>query len=428
MDDPKAAVDYVKEHKLYQGFYAGFLGTRFICMALDPEAAKFVIKEKNVMKINRLAASAKEREYFGKNMAALDGDDWKRVRGLVNYGFTNNALSGYFPTILELTDKAIQLIPNGSDLELIDFFSRFTLDVLGKTIFNHDFKRLEGENDKYYQAYSSLFISNPWLRHLLNYSWGPYLPIPAFQRHFQSLEILMQLFRDMVQERKGKMDNSILSKIISDGPDKLSDEELYANIWIFFFAGHETTARMLVFALNLLWKYPEIQEKLYEEISREIGTHRNPTEEDFQKTHYLEAFINEVLRLHPPLSVVRSRLAKEDIKYKDMIIPKGSILGIQIQSLHMNPQYWQDPETFNPDRFLPENRKGRHKFLHVPFSLGPRICIGNNFSLMEQRIFLTRLLQKYRVVDPKQNKPFPMDTVFALARKYTCPVSFEKRN
>jgi len=90
-----------------------------------------------------------------------------------------------------------------------------------------------------------------------------------------------------------------------------------------------------------------------------------------------------------------------------------------------NPDYWEDPEVFNPDRFTMEKRKGRHHFLHIPFSAGHRQCIGTNFSLIEQKLFLVRLLQKYKVVDPKNNKPLGMDQ-FISYRHRVC-VYLEKR-
>jgi len=241
-------------------------------------------------------------------------------------------------------------------------------------------------------------------------------------------------FKKMIMDNKGNINDSVLSKLLqasavdSGGEGGLSDKELLANIWLFFLAGHETTARALTYELNCLRVYQDIQEKLYEEIKTNIGTEREPSETDIDKLVYLDAFIKEVLRTHTVVPVLRGRVATKDMKYKDMFIPKGTILGIHLQTLHTNPEYWEDPLKFNPDRFSEENRKGRQRFLHVPFGAGLRKCLGNTFSLKEQKLFLTRLLQKYRVVDPKQNKPFPIDDVVIIGRKYNFYVGFEKRN
>jgi len=352
---------------------------------------------------------------------------------VVNYGFTKQALSGYYPIFLELTDKAIHTITFDRDIELSDFFSRYTLDVLGRTIFNHNFGRIDGKNDKYYTAYKNFFdiFSSPWLSLMIISPWFSKLPVKPIQDFVQCVDLLVDFFKQIMNEHKGKIDNSILSHLIAAMENEtgiLSEREIIANIWILFIAGHETTTSALAMELNYLRIYPDIQQKIYEEIQQVVGN-RTPTEEDLDKLVYLDTFINEVLRIRTPAPVLISRIATEDVKYKDMIIPKGTIVGIHYQMIQSNPLYWDEPEKFNPDRFSPENSKGRNRFLHIPFSAGPRQCIGNNFTLIEKRLFITRVLKKYRVVDPVDNETFPEDRYFAflMPSKNICPVRFEKR-
>jgi cytochrome P450 len=366
------------------------------------------------VKLLILFSIANTKIFFDENVVQKDADDWRRQRNIINSGFTNQALSNYYPIFLELSEKSIQTIPVDTDWEVSDFFSRFTLDVLGRTIFNHDFGRIEGKNDKYYTAYKNFFglFSSTWILLMILFpNITRKLPVKSIQDYNEGIETLVQFIKDIIKEHREKKDNSILSKLLiaADNPELLSENELISNVWIFFIAGHETTASALIWGLNCLRLYPDIQEKLYEEIKNFIGEDRVPTEEELEKLVYLNTFINEVLRLHSPIPALNSREATEDVKYKEMIIPKGARVGIHFHSLHTNPEYWDDPEKFDPDRFLPENRKGRNHYLHIPFSAGLRQCIGNNFSLIEQRLFLTRLLQKYRIVDPINQKPFPAD-------------------
>jgi cytochrome P450 family 4 subfamily V len=333
---------------------------------------------------------------------------------------------------VELTEKAIGTLPLDSDIELTDFFSRFTLDILGRTLFNYDFRRIDGQNDKYYTAYRTLFELLPtfWGMILFIFPRISSLPLPikVVRDYLEGIDTLVQFFKDIIKEKRGKEDNSILSNLLSAADkDGLSEDELIANIWIFFVAGHETTASSLVWALNCLRIYPHIQEKIYEEIKRVIGRDRIPTEEDLEKLVYLDAFIQEVLRLHSPVPLLASRIATEDVKYKNMIIPKGTRVGIHFHTLHTNPEYWDEPLKFNPDRFEDDRRKGRNHFLHIPFSAGIRQCIGNNFSLIEQRLFLSRFIQNYRVVDPKQKDPFPEGKYLGLGSNNNVSVRIEKR-
>jgi cytochrome P450 len=302
------------------------------------------------------------------------------------------------------------------------------MDVLGITIFNHDFRRLDGSLDKYYKSYlNSSFIWKPWLRLLLSLPWAEKIPIKAVQDHFHDLEILVGFFKEMIKENKENRNNSIISKLI-DSPDALTERELLSNIWVFFIAGHDSTSNALVWELNSLRAYPDIQEKVYQEIIRVIGADRAPVESDLDKLEYMTAFINEVFRRHTSVPYIRTRVATKDVKYKDMIIPKGSKVGINFHILHTNPLYWDDPLKFDPERFSAENRRNRNRFLHIPFSAGLRQCIGNKLSMKEQKLFLTRLLQKYRIVDPKENKPFPEDSVLSMGISLPVHVRFEKRN
>jgi len=125
--------------------------------------------------------------------------------------------------------------------------------------------------------------------------------------------------------------------------------------------------------------------------------------------------------------VLPTRYAKEDIQYKDQLIPKGAFVGIFIDAVHKHPDYWKNPEKFDPERFFPENRKQRHHFAFMPFSLGPRQCIGNHFSLMEQRLFLVRLLQKFEVLPAKHTKPHNVDEPIPLEIEMPIPIHFQVR-
>jgi len=257
------------------------------------------------------------------------------------------------------------------------------------------------------------------------------LPFKFVKEHKENVDLIINLFSEMIEQHKDKNDNSILSNMIQhtalDSTGKLSKKELIANIWILFTAGHDTTSTALIWACNCLRNYQEIQEKVYQEIISVIGHENIPTEEDLEKLVYLDCFIQEVLRLHSPVSYLISRVAGKDVQYKDMIIPKGVSVGIFCQELHTNPEFWDDPLEFNPERFRPENRKGRNHFLHMPFSAGPRQCIATQFSLMEQKLFISRLLQKYRIVDPVSVKAWPMEEFLAFGSENNVPVRFVKR-
>jgi cytochrome P450 len=430
-------VSFVNEHNIMGDFIFYWYGPILVVLATDPESAKFVLKESRLEKAGILHAKISRRfkQKFGQDILSSNGELWRKHRLFANPGFSDDSLSYYLPTMIELADKSIATIsPAPADQNVFELLSRFTLDVLGKTIFNYDFKRIEGENDKYYRAYKSI-IGLPCVSTLLmmmaSLPFIEKLPFKSVREFHHSIDVMEGFFLEMIEEtKKHPSNNCILSRLI-EGVEKdqcLSNVELMSDIWIFFLAGHDTTSIALTWACRCMVEYPVIQEKLYSEIIEKIGTERIPTEKEFNEMVYLNCFIQEVLRLHTPVPSLTSRIATEDIKYKDQLIPKGARVGLLFHHIHTHPLYWDDPQTFNPDRFLPEERKGRNHFMHVPFSTGPRQCIGTNFSLNEQRVFLIRLLQKYRLVRTDESKMWPMESMIQInGDQYNIPLKFIPR-
>lgn len=157
----------------------------------------------------------------------------------------------------------------------------------------------------------------------------------------------------------------------------IDDEGIREEVDTFMFEGHDTTSMCLCFTLMLLANHSAIQERIFMEIMDAFGhENREPTYNDLQNLHYLEVCIKESLRLYPSVPLI-SRITTVDIHFPSgYFLPKGAPILIQVYDLHHNPEIFPDPETFNPDRFLPENCVNRHPFAYLPFSGGPRNCIG----------------------------------------------------
>jgi len=414
-----------------------WIGPFFWVLALDAEAAKFILKDPRFIKYpSPHEASVKAIHYFQSLMTNMNGEDWRRHRSFMNPGFSKEALSRYYKIYGVLTDKAISTIPENEDLETSAFSSRFTLDVLGKSVFNYDFGRIERKNDKIYDAYR-LYLKtlNYPIRLLIPrfFSILENLPIKAFREYDSAIDSIIKLFEDMI-ERNDESDGSILSELLktqnSSSSDKpvLSRREFIANIWLLFLAGHETTAGALTYCFNTLRVYPEIQEKLHLEIKEKIGLENFPTEEELSQLDYLDAFLQESLRLHSPAVALNSRIATVDIPYNGMIIPKGALVGPLFHAIQTNPEIWEDPLVFKPERWSNEEKKGRNRYAYIPFSMGSRECLGKSFALQELRVFLARFLQKHKVIDPVNSKGHPVDVLLQIGGDNKVPVRIVKRN
>jgi len=413
-----------------------WLGSRLVILATHPTSAKFSLKCPQIQKKSEIfLATPYMKDAFGQSLSSFHGEIWKRHRSLVNPGFTTNSIQNYFPLFGELTEKAMRIIADVSksgteDFEIEEFFSKFTLDLLGLSIFHYDFGRIEGKNDKYYKAYNHL-LSFPQTKIGKIVTLFPFLdhvPIPQIKQFHQSVDHMKELFQKIIDERHGEKKGDILDNLIEavENGEKFSLVELRSNIFIFFLAGHETTAKALVSACICLATYQEIQEKIYLEIVDKIGKDTMPTYEQANLLTQLDNFIHELLRIHSPVTVLPNRIILEDIQYENYILPKGTTFGFHFDAIHKNPQYWPEPEVFDPDRFTPENRKGRDTFSYLPFGQGPRMCIGNNFSLTEQRLYIVRLLQNFKVLPPQHHK---MEySLSSIAERRNSFVRFVPRN
>jgi cytochrome P450 len=174
-----------------------------------------------------------------------------------------------------------------------------------------------------------------------------------------------------------------------EGGGAMTPAQLRDEVMTLVLAGFETTANALTWTLYLLAKHPEVARKLEEEALRVLGG-REATFEDLPRLEYTERVLSESMRLYPPAWCFERQTVEAD-EIGGYAIPAGTTIAICPYVLHRNPMYWDDPETFDPDRFLPERSTERSRFAYLPFGDGPRICIGKNFAMMEAKIVLAML-------------------------------------
>ncbi|KOB67392.1 Cytochrome P450 monooxygenase Cyp4M5 [Operophtera brumata] len=169
------------------------------------------------------------------------------------------------------------------------------------------------------------------------------------------------------------------------------------------------------------------QDKIFSELKDIFGdSTRSATMEDLTKMRYLECCIKESLRLYPPVHFI-SRQLNEKVTLSGYTIPSGVFCHIVILDLHRSPNLYKDPLKFDPDRFLPENSMGRHPYAYIPFSAGPRNCIGQKFAMMEMKSAISEILRKFELfpVTRTEDIEFTADLVLRNARPVY--VSFRKR-
>ncbi|CAI9723443.1 cytochrome P450 4V2-like isoform X2 [Octopus vulgaris] len=186
--------------------------------------------------------------------------------------------------------------------------------------------------------------------------------------------------------------DTLLDKLHEGEIDK---KDLREEVDTFMFEGHDTTAAGINWTLYFIAAYPDVQKKLQKEVDDFYGESEEVTLSNLKKLTYLDCVIKEVQRLYPSVPLI-GRLAAEDFKIGPYGIKKGSHVFVGIGPLHRDPNVYPDPSTFDPDRFLSEDND-RHPYAFIPFSAGPRNCIGQKFAMLEEKIVLSRIIQKFNL-------------------------------
>jgi len=206
--------------------------------------------------------------------------------------------------------------------------------------------------------------------------------------------------------------------------EPLSDEELRDEVMTVFIAGHETTANAMSWLWTLLSKYPEIRTKVEAEVSEVLGN-RVPEPSDFPKLSYCLKVFQETMRLYPPVPILPRKVEADDV-LGNYNIKAGHSVFFSPYLLHRHPDYWENPTVFDPERFDKELSRKRHVFSYLPFGGGPRICLGNNFAMMEAVFITAMATQRFRLQVPTDAKIEPVISLTTRPKRGV-PIQLERR-
>ncbi|XP_018102381.1 cytochrome P450 4F22 isoform X1 [Xenopus laevis] len=362
------------------------------------------------------------RPWLGDGLLLSRGEKWMRHRRLLTPAFHFDILKYYVKIFNQSSDimhaKWRRLAVEGPmSLDMFEHISLMTLDTLLKCTFSYDSDCQEKPSDyiaAIYELTSLVVKRENCLPHHFDFIY--HLSSDGRKFH-QACKKVHEFTAGVVEQRKkalqekgmeewikskqGKTKDFIDILLLSKDEDgnQLSDEDMRAEVDTFMFEGHDTTASGLSWILYNLACHPEYQEKCRKEITELLeGKDTKHLEwNELLQLPFTTMCIKESLRLHPPVIAV-TRRCTEDIKIpKDNVIPKGNSCVISIFGIHHNPEVWPNPEVYDPYRFDPENLQEKHSHAFVPFSAGPRNCIGQNFAMAEMKIVLALTLYNFHL-------------------------------
>ncbi|KAF9805061.1 hypothetical protein SFRURICE_010244 [Spodoptera frugiperda] len=203
-----------------------------------------------------------------------------------------------------------------------------------------------------------------------------------------------------------------------NGTNNISDHEIKEEVDTIMFEGHDTTAAGSSFVLCLLGVHKQIQDRVYNELYEIFGDSDRPaTFADTLQMKYLERVILESLRMYPPVPIIARKLNRDvKISTNNYVLPAGATVVVGTLKIHRNPQYYKNPNVFNPDNFLPENTSNRHYYSYIPFSAGPRSCVGRKYALLKLKVLLSTILRNYKVTSDVTEDQFALQADIILKR------------
>ncbi|MGA8872288.1 MAG: cytochrome P450 [Candidatus Acidiferrales bacterium] len=335
---------------------------------------------------------------LGQGLLISEGDFWRRQRRLAQPAFHRARVNDYAATMAEIAEDHISRWRDGEERNVSQDMMSLTLDIAVRTLFG---TTLPGEAEQVGRAMTFL------MRYSLRRQRFPVRvpetwPTPNNRRANQELAFMDSLVYRMISERQaanGAAHYNDLLALLMDAMDEdgshMTKQQLRDESMTLFIAGHETTSQMLSWTWYALSQNPAIEAKLHDELRGVLGG-RVPEVADLQRLPYLQAVMNESLRLYPPAYIL-ARMAIEPCQIGGYDIPLGSTILLAPWVTHRDARFFDDPDTYRPERWLDGLMQKLPAGAYFPFGDGPRRCIGQGFALMEAAIVIGALAQKFRL-------------------------------
>ena len=381
------------------------LGGNTQYLIFRPEDVKHVLQENN-RNYGRAPAFQVLRLFLGDGLLTSEGDFWLRQRRLAQPAFHRQKLARLTETMLEegisWVAQLRQQAKAGQPVNISQSFMDVTMRIVCRTLFGTDVQghQLTGLS----HALERLnYIANKRIVGPIRFPlWVPTPDRLAFLREGALVDNLIYGFIE--QRRAGQTThNDLLDMLLNaedqDTGERMSDKQLRDECVTLFAAGHETSAVAMGWTVYLLARHPDVVLRLRNEVRTILGESGTPTTETLRLLPYTARVIQESMRLYPPAWVL-SRYTLADDQFGEYTVPARSTVLLSPYLLHRDPACWPDPDRFDPDRFLPERINERHPYAYVPFGGGPRLCIGNQFALLEMQVLLALFVQNFSVELP----------------------------
>ena len=391
-------------------FYFG--GVKEAIVTTNPVVIQHVLKTNSENYHKSHIQKKRMGHFLGKGLLTTEGGAWKTQRRLIQSGFERKQLEVLSSIMQDSLADSLRDFDRQAHIGPVDIYPlmmKITFAMVGKSLFGAKLK--EDDINLISEAISTVqeFMVRQTIQPYLN----PWFTVSGeLRKHEEMTARAFGILRDYIRRRREEKPGHDLLQILldarySDGTS-MSDELVVSESMQILVAGHETSSNALSWLLYLLSSRPDCVDRVRDEFDSVLGE-RHVSFSDVPKFEFTTQVILEALRLYPPFWMV-DRMTLADDRAGDLDIPRGSTVVVFIYGTHHSPRYWENPESFDPERFTKAKEKLHTPFAHLPFGAGPRGCIGGNYAMLQMLMILSVVLRKYdfHLVPGQTIEPRPM--------------------
>nr|QLI62171.1 cytochrome P450 22 [Streltzoviella insularis] len=433
--------------------YVGFIETSTVALIIrDPELIKNItVKDFDHFTDHR--SFFENSELFGGSLVMMKGEKWHDMRATLSPAFTSSKMKQIMPFMAQISDNIIEHLKDHQleDIDLGDIMHRYTNDVIASAGFGLQVNSLKDKENEFYMAGQNLFKFNavqkllfiataifPGLLKILKINLFPEKTIKFFRHLVTStmeyreknnverpdiIQLLMQASKGILKHTADSNEKDVgfaaTKEIVKPqgAVRQWSQDELCGQVFLFFIAGFESSASVLVMCIHELTINPEVQEKLYQEIRTFHKKNSSLTFDNITELKYLDCVLNETMRKWTS-AMIMDRVCVKPYELpppregaKTLQLKPGDFVYNSLYSIHMDPKYYPQPKLFDPDRFSDENKHKIKPFTFMPFGVGPRNCIGSRFALLEIKLLVYKIVLNFKLLKcEKTSDPIELHT------------------
>ena len=365
-----------------------------------PEGAHEVLVEKADAFKKSAGLTIFARPVLGDGLLTSEQNVHKRQRRMMAPVFAHKRIASYGEVMVDKTEVSAKRLAvsaaNGETIDLAEEMMRLTLDIVGKTLFDAE---MAGHAAPIGDALT--FAMRQMMSSLVRLvPMPPAVPTPGNLRLREAVRSLDKIVYAMIRERRvsgddpGDMLSMLLATRDADDGSALTDVEVRDQAMTIMLAGHETTANALAWTFYLLARHPEQRARLEAELDSVLAG-RRATTADLKSLPYTLQVFKEAMRLYPPAYMI-ARRARREVSVRGATLKAGQIALINVSGMHRRPEAFPNPDAFDPERFAGDREKQLPPLAYLPFGGGTRVCIGNQFALMEGHLLLATLARQFR--------------------------------